>query len=228
MIDNLTDKENNFYLLYKKAYKAESLELYKEVIVVLEEDKDPSAFTSFLLSLSYYECFDIHDLDNISSGQRELMSKALKHVLRAKKSDKSLGLVYAQHASIIGRKLTFLQKPFLPIIGTRMNNLIEKSFRYQGEHEFCYLQRGIGNYFTPPFFGGGAENALLDLEKALKLSPDNPEVLAWMGLCYSQLKIYTKAIECLEQSIALKDRNRFAEIELTKLKNKLNAKKVKV
>lgn len=220
MLNNLIPSEKIFYSQYLSAFYSESMEQYAAVIGKMEGCADKSAIILFLLSLSYFEWFDIADMEGISRGQSTRIGKALHYAIAAKKKDPELGLSYAQHASIIGRRLTFLQRPFLPVIGARMNALIERSFALQGEHYFCYLQRGISNYFCPALFGGGAENALIDLENSVRLFPENPEAYAWMGLCYEKLRDYERCVQSLERAVSMKTRNRFAERELARIKNR--------
>jgi Flp pilus assembly protein TadD len=44
------------------------------------------------------------------------------------------------------------------------------------------VARGVGNYYMPAQFGGGAAQAVADFRKALELDGNNAEAWLWLGI----------------------------------------------
>jgi len=79
-----------------------------------------------------------------------------------------------------------------------------------------YLSRGIGRYYLPPLFGGGAEAALEDLRKAIELDPKSDQAQLWRGLALRKLSKNAEARQALQKSLDLNPRRVWTRQQLEK------------
>ena len=79
-----------------------------------------------------------------------------------------------------------------------------------------HLSRGIGKYYLPPMFGGGAEAALEDLRKAIKLNPKSDQAYLWLGIVLRKANRNREAREALAQALKLNPRRIWAKQQLDK------------
>ena len=80
----------------------------------------------------------------------------------------------------------------------------------------AYLSRGVGNYYLPPAFGGGAELAVKDFEKALQLNPKLAEARMWLGIALRKLNRNADARQALAKSLELNPNRMWAKQQLEK------------
>ena len=80
----------------------------------------------------------------------------------------------------------------------------------------AYVSRGVGNYYLPPSFGGGAEISLKDFEKAIELNPKSAEAHMWLGIALRKLNRNSDAHQELEKAVALNPNRIWAKQQLEK------------
>lgn len=78
------------------------------------------------------------------------------------------------------------------------------------------MSHGVGNYYLPSQFGGGADKALADLEKALKLNPKSAEIHLWMGVVLRKLNRNADARKAFQRSLELNPNRLWAKQQLEK------------
>ena len=66
-----------------------------------------------------------------------------------------------------------------------------------------YLSRGIGKYYLPAMFGGGADAALEDLRKAIALNAKSDQAYLWQGIALRKANRNREARESLTESLKL-------------------------
>jgi tetratricopeptide (TPR) repeat protein len=91
--------------------------------------------------------------------------------------------------------------------GSRAQEAIEKAIALDSKSSPAYLARGIGNYYKPSMFGGGAEVALPDIRRAIELDPKSAEAYLWLGLTERKLHQNAEARTAFAKSLEL-DSNR--------------------
>jgi len=79
-----------------------------------------------------------------------------------------------------------------------------------------YLSRGIGKYYLPAVFGGGAEPALADLRRAVELDSQSDESQLWLGLALRKAGRRAEAREALSRAAKLNPRRAWARQQLEK------------
>lgn len=83
-----------------------------------------------------------------------------------------------------------------------------------------YVSRGVGNYYLPPSFGGGAEVAIKDFEKAIALDPRSAEAHLWLGLALRKANRNAEARRELQRSLELDPARAWAKQQLAKTPEK--------
>ena len=79
---------------------------------------------------------------------------------------------------------------------------INKAIELDPKSPLGYVSRGVGNYYLPSAFGGGAELALKDFQKAIQLDPKLAEAHLWMGIALRKLNRNGEARSALSKALA--------------------------
>jgi tetratricopeptide (TPR) repeat protein len=66
--------------------------------------------------------------------------------------------------------------------GPRAKDAINKAVSLMPKSSPVWVARGVGNYYMPAQFGGGAAQAVADFRKALELDGNNAEAWLWLGI----------------------------------------------
>jgi tetratricopeptide (TPR) repeat protein len=80
---------------------------------------------------------------------------------------------------------------------------INKAIELDPQSPLGYVSRGVGNYYLPGAFGGGAELALKDFQKAIQLDPKLAEAHLWMGIALRKLNRNEEARSALGKALQL-------------------------
>jgi tetratricopeptide (TPR) repeat protein len=80
---------------------------------------------------------------------------------------------------------------------------INKAIELDPKSPLGYVSRGVGNYYLPGAFGGGAELALKDFQKAIQLDPKLAEAHLWMGIALRKLNRNEEARSALGKALQL-------------------------
>lgn len=84
-----------------------------------------------------------------------------------------LGTLYGQAVTDLMSGLTY---------GPKARDAINTAVEKAPKSSAMYVARAVGNYYLPPQLGGGAKNAIPDLEKAIQLDSKNAEAWLWLGI----------------------------------------------
>lgn len=93
---------------------------------------------------------------------------------------------------------------------------VSKAMELEPKSALVWMSRGVGNYYLPASFGGGAEKALEDFRKAAELDPRNAEVQLWLGITLRKLNRNAEARAALESSLKLNPARKWAREQLEK------------
>jgi tetratricopeptide (TPR) repeat protein len=100
--------------------------------------------------------------------------------------------------------------------GRRAQEAIEKAIQLDPKSAQAHLARGVGNYYLPPFMGGGSEVALKDFRKAAALDPKLAEAHFWIGLALRKLNRNGEARNAFGESLKLNPRRLWVKEQLDK------------
>lgn len=97
---------------------------------------------------------------------------------------------------------------------------VSKAIELEPKSGAAYLSRGVGNYYLPASFGGGADLALKDIEKSLELNPKDPDAWMWKGIVLRKLNRNPEARKALARSLELNSTRVWTRQQLEKTPEK--------
>lgn len=100
--------------------------------------------------------------------------------------------------------------------GRRTLEELDRAVALDPHNSDVFLSRGIGKYYLPPMFGGGAEVALKDLRKAIELDPKSDQAYLWEGIALRKANRNREAREALTHSLKLNPNRLWAKQQLEK------------
>jgi tetratricopeptide (TPR) repeat protein len=100
--------------------------------------------------------------------------------------------------------------------GTCANEELDRAMKLGPQSAMVWLSRGIGNYYRPAAFGGGAERAIADLQKAIELDPQLADAHLWLGLALRKANRHREARAAIERSLELNPERLWARKQLEK------------
>jgi tetratricopeptide (TPR) repeat protein len=101
--------------------------------------------------------------------------------------------------------------------GKRAKDSIEKAKQLSPKSAEVWIADGVGNYYLPPSFGGGADIAIRSFKRALELEPNNAEAWLWLGLAQHRNKQDPDARISFAKSLALDPNRLWAKLQLDKI-----------
>jgi tetratricopeptide (TPR) repeat protein len=93
---------------------------------------------------------------------------------------------------------------------------INKAIELDPKSAMAYVSRGVGNYYLPSMFGGGADIAIRDFHKALELNPKLAEAHLWMGIALRKANRNDEARKAILKSVELNPNRVWAKQQLDK------------
>lgn len=93
---------------------------------------------------------------------------------------------------------------------------INKAVELDPKSARAWLSRGVGNYYLPPAFGGGAEASIRDCQKAVELDPKSSEAHLWLGLALRKANRMADARKALARAVQLNPNRVWAKQQLDK------------
>lgn len=97
---------------------------------------------------------------------------------------------------------------------------VSKAIELDPKSSLAWLSRGVGNYYLPEGFGGGAEKAVDDFKKSISLNARNAEAHLWLGIALRKLNRNAEARKALEMAVKLNPRRVWAKQQLEKTPEK--------
>jgi len=140
--------------------------------------KDASAQFRMALASSYLAEVEIemHDKD---AGHRTAVAgvQAAEQAIALQPKDAEN---YRVLATLCGQAITNLLSGLN--YGPRAKDAINKAVSLAPKSSPVWVARGVGNYYMPSSFGGGAAQATADFHKAIDLDSQNAEAWVWLGI----------------------------------------------
>src|SRR5262249_46748988 len=98
--------------------------------------------------------------------------------------------------------------PANPLIGAlsfgkKAKDELERAIALDPKSPRVWISHGVGFFYLPTNFGGGAENAIKDYRKALSIDPKNFEAYLWMGVALKKDHQEKEAREAFQKSLEL-------------------------
>lgn len=98
--------------------------------------------------------------------------------------------------------------PASPLMGTMKygpcaKSEIDRSIELDPKLALAYVSRGVGLYYLPPSFGGGAEPALKQLDMAIAINPNLAEAYLWKGVVLAKAGRHSEAREAYQVALKL-------------------------
>lgn len=93
---------------------------------------------------------------------------------------------------------------------------LDRAVALNPKNAAVHLSRGIGKYYLPAMFGGGAEAALQDLRRAVELDATSDQAQLWMGLALRKVNRNSEAREALARAVKLNPQRVWARQQLEK------------
>lgn len=100
--------------------------------------------------------------------------------------------------------------------GPKAKEAIGKAVEAAPKSSAVWVARGVGNYYLPSQFGGGAPNATADFRKALELDPKNPEAYLWLGVSLRKENKDAEARQAFQKSLELNPNRLWVKQQLEK------------
>lgn len=129
--------------------------------------------------------------------------------LGVKDMDKAIGMnskvadYYRVMGTLCGQVI-----PANPIVGAlsygkRAKQALDQAIAMDPKSSKAYVSRGVGNYYLPASFGGGADNAIADFRQAIQLDAKNAEAYLWLGMALKKKNQNVQAREAFQKSLQL-------------------------
>jgi len=87
--------------------------------------------------------------------------------------------------------------------GKRAKEELERAIALDPKSPHVWVAHGVGFYYLPTNFGGGAENAIKDYRKAISLDPKSYEAYLWMGVALKKDHQDKEARDAFQKSLEL-------------------------
>jgi tetratricopeptide (TPR) repeat protein len=100
--------------------------------------------------------------------------------------------------------------------GKRAREAIAKALELDPRSSAAWLARGVGNYYLPPAFGGGTEQAIADIRKAIELDAASADAWFWLGLALRKENRNPEARRAFTRSLELNPARVWAKRQLEK------------
>lgn len=97
---------------------------------------------------------------------------------------------------------------------------ISKAIELDGKSALAHMSRGVGNFYLPPAFGGGVDQAIKDLQRATALNPKLAEAHMWLGIALRKAGRNAEARASLARAVELNPHRIWAKKQLEKTPGK--------
>ena len=208
------------------------LELLKtarnQFINCLLKAKTENASTLYHIALADYRLITFYLSSSNNPEAEKSLAEAQKYLEKAMAVDPSFGEADALHGYLLGFEIALHPEKAMTL-GMSSFGYFSKGFEKDPENPRIHLLKGISLFYTPEAYGGGADNAIEPLIKAvglfdkevvidpLKPSWGKEEAYTYLGLAYKQKKDYKKAKEMLKKALEVNPEFGLAMKELSGL-----------
>jgi tetratricopeptide (TPR) repeat protein len=93
---------------------------------------------------------------------------------------------------------------------------VNKAIELDPKSSLNYVSHGVGNYYMPPAFGGGMDQAAKDFRKAIELNTKNSDAWLWLGITLRRSNQPEEARKAIEKALELNPDRAWAKQQLEK------------
>jgi tetratricopeptide (TPR) repeat protein len=93
---------------------------------------------------------------------------------------------------------------------------VNKAIELDPKSSLNYVSHGVGNYYMPPAFGGGMDQAVKDFRKAIELNPKNADAWLWLGITLRRSNQPEEARKAIAKALELNPDRAWAKQQLEK------------
>ncbi len=93
---------------------------------------------------------------------------------------------------------------------------VNKAMELDPKSALVWMSRGVGNYYLPAQFGGGADKAIADLRKSTQLDSKSAEAWMWLGIALRKANRNADARQALGRSLELNPNRSWTKQQLEK------------
>ncbi|MGD0436753.1 MAG: tetratricopeptide repeat protein [Bryobacteraceae bacterium] len=93
---------------------------------------------------------------------------------------------------------------------------VNKAIELDPKSSLNYVSHGVGNYYMPPAFGGGFDQAIKDFRKAIELNPKNGDAWLWLGITLRRSNQPEEARKAIAKALELNPDRVWAKQQLDK------------
>jgi tetratricopeptide (TPR) repeat protein len=118
-----------------------------------------------------------------------------------------LGTLYGQSITDVMSGLSY---------GPKAKSALNKAMELAPKSSMVWVAHGVGNYYLPSALGGGTQNAIASLRKAIELDPRNAEAYLWLGVSLRKENKDAEARSALSKSLELNPNRVWVKQQLDK------------
>ncbi|MGO9231657.1 MAG: tetratricopeptide repeat protein [Bryobacteraceae bacterium] len=100
--------------------------------------------------------------------------------------------------------------------GPRAKDAVNTAVSLAPKSSAVWVARGVGNYYMPAQFGGGAAQAVADFRKAIELDSNNAEAWLWLGIALRKQNNDAEARQAFGKALALNPNRVWVRHQLAK------------
>jgi Flp pilus assembly protein TadD len=100
--------------------------------------------------------------------------------------------------------------------GPKAKSSISKAMELAPKSSMVWVAQGVGNYYLPAALGGGTQNAIASLHKAIELDPKNAEAYLWLGVSLRKENKDAEARKALAKALELNPNRVWVKQQLEK------------
>ena len=190
--------------------------------------KAENAYILYHIALTDYRLITFYLSSSNNPEAEKSLAEAQKYLEKAMAADPSCGEADALYGYLLGLEIALHPEKAMTL-GMSSFGYFSKGFEKDPENPRIHLLKGISLFYTPEAYGGGADNAMASLNKAvglfekdvvkdpLKPSWGKEEAYTYLGLAYKQKKDYGKAKEMLKKALEVNPEFGLAMKELSGL-----------
>jgi len=194
----------------------------------LMKAKADNAYILYHIALADYRMITFYLSSANNPEAEKFLIEAQKYLEKAMAADSSFAEAGALYGYLLGFEIAFHPEKAMSL-GMASFDYSAKALAKDPENPRIHLLKGISLFYTPEAYGGGADNALESLNKAvgffekdvandaLQPSWGKDEAYTYLGLAYKQKKDYGKAKEMLKKALEFNPDFGLAKKELSGL-----------
>lgn len=190
--------------------------------------KTENAYIFYHIALADYRLITFYLSSSDNPEAEKSLIEAKKYLEKAMAADPSFGEADALYGYFLGFEIALHPEKAMSL-GMASFDYSAKALEKDPENPRIHLLKGISLFYTPEAYGGGADNAMASLNKAVGLfekdvvkDPFKPswgkeEAYTYLGLAYKQKKDFGKAKEMLKRALEVNPEFGLAKKELSGL-----------